>query len=121
MVLLEELLNSVAFDRAVNDLAQEFREKHGLPAIHQLGLVVPNVEAAALSLEEGVFKPVLLAWELESRRSREDLLRSVIEIQILLGRRQLRTQSLLQYVGVHNQRLFTTIQEILRKRLENLD
>jgi hypothetical protein len=61
MVLLEELLNSVAFDRAVNDLAQEFREKHGLPAIHQLGLVVPNVEAAALSLEAQGIGPFFIA------------------------------------------------------------
>ncbi len=51
MVLFTELLESVDFGKAVGNLAREFREKQGLPDVHQLGLVVSDVEAAASELE----------------------------------------------------------------------
>ncbi len=51
MVLLRDLLESADFGKAGGDLAREFRERHGLPDIHQLGLVVADAEAAASKLE----------------------------------------------------------------------
>ncbi len=51
MLLLDDLLAAENFKKSVNNLAAEFREKHSLPQIHQLGLVVPDVEEAAKRLE----------------------------------------------------------------------
>jgi hypothetical protein len=51
MVFLEYLLNSDDFTCAVNNLASDFRALHNLGKIHQLGVVVADVEKAALQLE----------------------------------------------------------------------
>ena len=51
MVLLQDLLAAEDFTQSVNDLASEFRHRHKLPGIRQLGLVVPDVESAARALE----------------------------------------------------------------------
>jgi hypothetical protein len=62
MVLLQDLLNAPEFCQAANDLASEFRASHRLPPLHQLGLVVPDVEQAAGSLEaQGVARFFILS------------------------------------------------------------
>ena len=52
--LLTDLLPNNRFDDeflvCVNDLAKDFRSRHGLGTIHQLGLVVHDVEKAAEEL-----------------------------------------------------------------------
>ena len=52
MALLGQLLNWGDFGEAVSELARGFRDEHGLPQVHQLGLVVRDVEDAARSLED---------------------------------------------------------------------
>lgn len=61
MMFLEALLNSRNFASAIDALAFEFRAKHGLPAIYQLGLVVPDVEEAAAYLEAQGIGPFFIA------------------------------------------------------------
>jgi len=61
MVLLGDLLNAADFSKAVDGLAREFRDKHKLPAIHQLGLTVPDVEDAARDLEAKGIGPFFIA------------------------------------------------------------
>jgi hypothetical protein len=61
MVLLGDLLNAADFSKAVDGLAREFRDQHKLPAIHQLGLTVPNVENAARVLEAKGIGPFFIA------------------------------------------------------------
>ena len=61
MVLLGDLLNAANFSKAVDGLAREFRDQHKLPAIHQLGLTVPNVENAARVLEAKGIGPFFIA------------------------------------------------------------
>jgi catechol 2,3-dioxygenase-like lactoylglutathione lyase family enzyme len=61
MVLLDDLLNADDFAQAVDGLAREFRAERRLPAIHQLGLVVPDVEATAARLEERGIGPFFIA------------------------------------------------------------
>ncbi len=51
MLLLQDILDAPSFNRAVDNLADDFRVKHGLPGIRQLGVVVPDVESAARMLE----------------------------------------------------------------------
>ncbi len=48
---LDELLQADNFTLATSRIAQSFRERHGLPLLHQLGIVIPNIEAAAAELE----------------------------------------------------------------------
>jgi len=59
MLILDELLMADNFNEAVNSLAADFRENHGLPQVHQLGLVVPGVEEAAKRLERMGIGPFL--------------------------------------------------------------
>jgi hypothetical protein len=59
--LLSDLLASGDFRTAVDRLAREFRERHGLPSIHQLGIVVPEVESAAGELEARGIGPFFIA------------------------------------------------------------
>ena len=61
MVLLGDLLNAADFSKAVDGLAREFRDQHKLPAIHQLGLTVPDVEDAARDLEAKGIGPFFIA------------------------------------------------------------
>lgn len=60
-MLLEQLLETVDFAGAVDSLASDFREKHGLGRIDQLGLVVPSVEDAAARLETLGIGPFLIS------------------------------------------------------------
>ncbi|MBN2283557.1 MAG: VOC family protein [Deltaproteobacteria bacterium] len=60
-VLLEHLLEEADFGRAASGLAADFRGKYGLPPIHQLGLVVADVEEAAQRLEKRGIGPFFIA------------------------------------------------------------
>lgn len=60
-VLLENLMTGGDFAAAVNGMAREFRDKHQLPPIHQLGLVIPDVEEAAKALEAEGVSPFFIA------------------------------------------------------------
>lgn len=61
MLLLDELLMAENFGNAVDALAADFRKEHNLPKVHQLGLVVPDVEAAAERLENMGIGPFLIS------------------------------------------------------------
>ena len=61
MLLLEDLLAAEDFAKSVNDLAGEFRRRHDLPGIRQLGLVVPDVERAAIALEARGMGPLIIS------------------------------------------------------------
>ena len=60
MVFFEDILSAEDFGAAVDGLAREFRARHELPAIDQLGLVVPNVEEAAHTLQDRGIGPFLI-------------------------------------------------------------
>lgn len=61
MIFLDDFLNTDEFSKAVNGLAKEFRDRYGLDKIHQLGLVVPDVEASAKALEDKGLGPFFIA------------------------------------------------------------
>lgn len=61
MLLLDDLLAIKNFKESVNNLAAGFRKEHNLPQIHQLGLVVSDVEAAAEELEEMGIGPFFIS------------------------------------------------------------
>ena len=67
-----------------------------------------------LSLEEGLYKPIMLAWELELELRRSELIKSTVRIQTLFESRQLKMQPLLQFVSNSNQTLFTAIRDALQ-------
>jgi hypothetical protein len=72
MVLLANLLDGPDFAAGVQALAQGFRIKFGLPALHQLGIVVPGVEPAAAQLEgRGIGPFLILAGPTRLWRERE--------------------------------------------------
>lgn len=60
-MFLEELFSSPDFGAAVGNLARPFRERWGLPEIHQLGLVVSDVENAADALIKRNIGPFFIA------------------------------------------------------------
>jgi hypothetical protein len=60
-LLLKDVLDSGDTRRAVEGMALDFRQKHRLPEVHQLGLVVPDVEAAAGELESKGIGPFFIA------------------------------------------------------------
>ncbi len=61
MIFLEDLLKKDDFAGAVDDLASDFRASHNLGKIHQLGIVVADVEKAAKHLEERGIGPFFIA------------------------------------------------------------
>ena len=61
MVFFDDLLSADNFTLAVSSLAHEFREKYDLPQLHQLGIVVSDVEKAAAILEEKGMSPFFIA------------------------------------------------------------
>jgi hypothetical protein len=61
MIYLDDLLKADDFGQAVNAIAKDFRDKYYIPDIYQLGIVVPDVEAAATELEEKGFGPFFIA------------------------------------------------------------
>lgn len=61
MVYFENLFRSGDFLRAVAELARPVREALAFPALHQLGLVVPDVAQAAAVLETQGMGPFFIA------------------------------------------------------------
>jgi hypothetical protein len=61
MLYFDDLLKADDFSKAVNELAVDFMKDHGLEKVHQVGLVVPDVEQAAEKLEEQGFGPFFIA------------------------------------------------------------
>jgi hypothetical protein len=61
MVFLDELMQAKDFRSAVDGLARDFRRKFAFPAIHQLGVAVPDVEKAAYDLEAKGIGPFFIA------------------------------------------------------------
>jgi hypothetical protein len=61
MIFLKDLLGAEDFNQAVNDLAANFMARHNLEKVHQLGLVVPDVEHAAEELEARRIGPFFIA------------------------------------------------------------
>ena len=57
----QDLLDSRALRTGVDELARPFRDRYGLPPVHQLGLVVPDVEVAAERLERQGIGPFWIA------------------------------------------------------------
>ena len=61
IMFFEELMARPDFGRAMDGIIPEFRKRFGLPDIRQLGLVVADVEQAALRLEERGVPPFFIA------------------------------------------------------------
>ncbi|MBI9073913.1 MAG: VOC family protein [Desulfatibacillum sp.] len=61
MVYLEDLLLHDDFARAVDALGHPFVQEMKLGPVHQLGLIVPDAEAASRRLEQKGVKPFFLA------------------------------------------------------------
>lgn len=61
MIYFKDLLHANNFSQSVESLAAEFRKEHGLPEIHQLGLLVEDVEKAAQQLEAEGIGPFFIA------------------------------------------------------------
>ena len=61
MTFLEDLMREPDFGNALDSLVPGYRKQFSLPAIHQLGLVVADVERAALHLEEEGVAPFFIA------------------------------------------------------------
>ena len=70
-----------------------------------------------LGMEEGLYKPIQLAWEMELRQSHDELLNSVVKIQTLFNKHQIKIQSLLRYISNRNQPLFMAIRDALQSGL----
>jgi len=60
-IFLEGLINQPDFSHALDNLVPEYREQFSLPEIHQLGLVVADVEKATLYLELQGVAPFFIA------------------------------------------------------------
>jgi hypothetical protein len=60
-MLLADILFDSDFNTRVQEVAGAFRKKAGIPfKVHQAGVVVPNVEKAALELEAKGFGPFMI-------------------------------------------------------------
>lgn len=70
-----------------------------------------------LPLEEGLYSPALLIWEIESDRGDHELLNSVIKVQSLLKQHKFDFQIVLKYIYEQNRDLFSRIQEVLQESL----
>jgi hypothetical protein len=61
MVFFDDLLQAKDFSKAVDAIGKEFRTRFAFPDIHQIGLVVPDVEKAADDLEKQGLGPFFIA------------------------------------------------------------
>jgi hypothetical protein len=60
-MLLSDMLSKTNFNAGMQEVAAEFRKKAGIPfRVHQAGIVVPDVEAAAIDLEARGFGPFMI-------------------------------------------------------------
>jgi len=55
MIFFDDLIRQGNFTHNAERLSHPVRKAHGFPSLHQLGLVVPDVEQAAEKLEEKGF------------------------------------------------------------------
>ncbi|HHO76172.1 MAG TPA: hypothetical protein ENN05_07055 [Deltaproteobacteria bacterium] len=60
MIFFDELLQAQDFRGAVDEIGRDFRARFALPAIHQLGLVVEDVEKSADELESKGLGPFFI-------------------------------------------------------------
>jgi hypothetical protein len=61
-MLLSDMLSKTNFNAGMQEVAAAFRKKAGIPfKVHQAGIVVPDVEAAAVNLESKGFGPFMIA------------------------------------------------------------
>ncbi len=60
MIFFDDLLQAQNFRGAVDEIGRDFRARFALPAIHQLGLVVPDVGTAADELENKGIGPFFI-------------------------------------------------------------
>ena len=67
-----------------------------------------------LSMEEGLYNPIMSAWEMELALPRSELIKSTIRIQTLFDSRKFKMQRLLQFVSNSNQALFTALSEAVQ-------
>ncbi len=72
-----------------------------------------------LGLDEGLYAPILLAWELAQERPGDELLDNILKVQTLLGQHHYGIQPLLSYVSEQNQPLFQAIRGELQAGLAN--
>jgi len=70
-----------------------------------------------LGMEEGLYQPIQLAWEMEQQLSHDELLNSIMKIQALFNKHQIKIQALLQYISGRNQPLFIAIRDALQTGL----
>jgi hypothetical protein len=61
MIYFDDLLKSDNIDYAVSQIAKDFRSKHQFPEVRQLGVIVADVEIAAVELEEKGIGPFFIA------------------------------------------------------------
>jgi hypothetical protein len=88
MLYLDDLLKADDFGLAVNEIAKDFREKYEFPAIHQLGIVVPDVEDAAAELEAKGIGPFFIAsdtLEFWKERGKDKTFRGKVGMAIYKG------------------------------------
>lgn len=60
MIFFDELMQADDFGSAADALGRDFRKRFALPGLHQLGLVVPDVERASRELEDKGIGPFLI-------------------------------------------------------------
>jgi len=96
------------------------REEDAISVQHRAAECFFQERRYHLPIEEGLYKPILLVWEIEVRRAREDLLRSVVTIQALLSKRNYEMEPLLKFISDRNSALFNTLQDVLREGLRKL-
>jgi hypothetical protein len=61
VIYFDKLLQAEDFGTAVNEIGKDFRTRFAFPPVHQLGLVVPDVERAADDLENQGVGPFFIA------------------------------------------------------------
>jgi len=61
MVYFDDLLKDNHIDDTISRIAKDFRKEHKFPEVRQLGVVVPDVEAAAAELEKKGLGPFFIA------------------------------------------------------------
>lgn len=60
MIYFDELMQATDFGSAADALGSDFRKRFALPGLHQLGLVVPDVERASRELEDKGIGPFFI-------------------------------------------------------------
>ncbi len=95
------------------------RAEDAIAVQHQAAGHFFRVRRYNLGLDEGLYAPILLAWELGHQLPGDELLNSIVKVKALLGRHQYSIQPLLQYVSNLNQPLFRAIRSALQVDLAN--